>query len=371
MKQEEEPESVKEEVVEPVFSSSQGSKFRPAGSTLANKAAERQVKMEVKQEMIEGEYGPPPPSFDIEAYADRMAARQSDSDPAEPPKPIVKKESMNDGESSDIEMVITKKPAARKKPPTFRRSESRSASPKPIIAVLADATTSEPSSATPAAAGWFAKPASLVAAEANPAGDWSNEPLTPLEAALFSGTAGTKQDRELAKGLKESLLAKLPPFDSTHYPTPPTIIYSTKEVEIKKVLEGMKGPLAFDLEWPVSNRRGVEFPTALAQVCDESTILLVHVAKMAKKTLSPSLKALLENPEITKLGVMISGDGKKIERDFGVKCQGLFELNDSVKNFDGARWKARSRIVGLQDLVGFCTLLASPTTTSTDDAVVR
>lgn len=346
VEQEVKEEEAEQEIPAPIIHSFANSKFRPAGSTLATKKVEQPMDVEPA---IEGDFGPPPTSFDVEAYANRMAARQS---PDPDTIPIALDEGMVEGHSSDIEIVVKKKAAAKavfskaKKSTTttLKRSQSRSVPPLPVVDVLPDATLSELTSAKPT--GWFAKPASLIV-------DPSVAPSNPLEEALFAGTVGTKADREMAKLQKQALLARLPPFTSTVYPVPPTIIYSTKELEIKRVLGAMKGPLAFDLEWPVSNRRGVEFPTALAQVCDDKTILLIHLAKM--KGMSKSLKAMLENPEIKKFGVMISGDGKKIDRDFGVKCQGLVELNECVRKVDKDRWKARSRVVGMQDLAGFCT----------------
>ena len=82
--------------------------------------------------------------------------------------------------------------------------------------------------------------------------------------------------------------------------------------------------LGFDLEWEPSRTRGKENKTALVQVCDTKTVLLVHVSRMKRESeaktsqrrelifafpgFPESLKALIEDPKRVKLGVQIGGE---------------------------------------------------------------
>jgi ribonuclease D len=106
------------------------------------------------------------------------------------------------------------------------------------------------------------------------------------------------------------------------------------------------------LEWePYTWPGGVQGPTALAQVCDEKTILLIHVAKMP--SFSPSLRALVEDPSRIKLGVQISGDAQKLVRDGFVKHPaGMLELNHVARAIDATHKPTNSwGLIGLQALV--------------------
>jgi hypothetical protein len=90
-----------------------------------------------------------------------------------------------------------------------------------------------------------------------------------------------------------------------------------------KPTDPVNRPLGFDLEWDIATRRGAENRTALAQICDEKTVLLVHIARMrcesslisqfndmtdsVSSAFPPALKALIEDPTRIKLGVQIAG----------------------------------------------------------------
>ncbi|GAA5940834.1 3'-5' exonuclease [Sporobolomyces koalae] len=178
----------------------------------------------------------------------------------------------------------------------------------------------------------------------------SNGPREPPRSAF----KGRNADGRYQAAYKQYRLQKKWPvhFDYETWGTKkPTIVFTTDEQVVEQTLGKLRGPTGFDLEWDMFDKktRG-QGKTALVQVCDEDTILLVQVARM--KTFPSSLKAFIEDPTKIKLGVQISGDGKKLERDFGFKPRGLLELNDLTRRYDPQRHLNRYGLIGLQELVG-------------------
>lgn len=107
-----------------------------------------------------------------------------------------------------------------------------------------------------------------------------------------------------------------------------------------------------DLEWDSFSGYRTQGKTALAQVCDEKTILLIHVARM--KRFPPALQRLAEDPTRIKLGVQIAGDASKLQRDFSIRSQGTLDINALVHHYDPSRYVGRQRkgLIGLQELTG-------------------
>lgn len=100
-----------------------------------------------------------------------------------------------------------------------------------------------------------------------------NEPAVPAT----SGDASTSATP--APPEKE----KLPLYSYKQYPPTPAVVYTRHEEEANDLVECLKGPLGFDLEWPVVFRRGrapSERRTALVQICDARMIVLVQVSAM-------------------------------------------------------------------------------------------
>ncbi|KAL2010046.1 hypothetical protein VTN00DRAFT_5853 [Thermoascus crustaceus] len=92
--------------------------------------------------------------------------------------------------------------------------------------------------------------------------------------------------------------------------------------------------VGFDLEWKASASfmDPIQQQLSLIQLADEERIALFHVAlfrpvKTLDDLVSPSLKKVLESPEITKVGVSISGDSTRLKRVLGIEARGLFELS--------------------------------------------
>ncbi|GAA5960785.1 hypothetical protein JCM8115_000151 [Rhodotorula mucilaginosa] len=130
------------------------------------------------------------------------------------------------------------------------------------------------------------------------------------------------------------------------------LVYTSDEAVVEQELDKMTGPLGFDLEWDSFSGYRTQGKTALAQICDEKTILLVHIAKM--KRFPPALQKLAEDPMRIKLGVQIAGDASKLQRDFSIRSRGTLDINAVVHHYDPSRYVGRQRkgLIGLQELTG-------------------
>ena len=72
-------------------------------------------------------------------------------------------------------------------------------------------------------------------------------------------------------------------YSYKQYRPEPAVVYIQHEEEANDLVQGLKGPLGFDLEWVVIFRRGksaLSHPTALVQLCDSRMILLIQVSAM-------------------------------------------------------------------------------------------
>eukprot|EP00035_Acanthoeca_spectabilis_P009492 m.168035 g.168035 ORF g.168035 m.168035 type:complete len:393 (+) comp14741_c0_seq6:174-1352(+) len=85
------------------------------------------------------------------------------------------------------------------------------------------------------------------------------------------------------------------------------------------------GPFGFDIEWKVTFVKGEgQRSTALLQIGSTERVVLFRLCKTPR--FPPSLRDLLESPDIVKVGVGIHGDVLKLERDFGVSVDGAVDL---------------------------------------------
>lgn len=121
---------------------------------------------------------------------------------------------------------------------------------------------------------------------------------------------------------------------------PPAVHYckthETAEVQAAAFLD--EPIIGFDLEWEEysrSDRDSIKRCVSLVQIASESKIGLFHVAlfkgESADDLMPPNLRRLLETSEILKAGVNVAGDSRRLEKCFGVKMQGLFELSHLYK----------------------------------------
>lgn len=88
--------------------------------------------------------------------------------------------------------------------------------------------------------------------------------------------------------------------------------------------------LGFDTETKPSFKRGQVNKVALLQL---STADRAFLFQLHKTGLRPEVKAILSNPEITKVGVAIRDDIKTLQRLSFFKPGGFVELQEEVKDF--------------------------------------
>ncbi|KAG6867327.1 hypothetical protein C0993_004333 [Termitomyces sp. T159_Od127] len=120
----------------------------------------------------------------------------------------------------------------------------------------------------------------------------------------------------------------LPAYSYKDYTDPKAYVAYTRDVdEANDLIAALKpGPVAFDMEWCFSIARKTKVRrTAVIQIADSAgLVVIVHLSAMPR--FPKALQALLENPEIPKLGANIMADGKKLFRDYGVLAKNLLEL---------------------------------------------
>ena len=115
--------------------------------------------------------------------------------------------------------------------------------------------------------------------------------------------------------------------------------------DLKAELEQSDDPaIGFDMEWFFVAVNGKQRRTGLIQLATRSNVLLIHVAKFiapSARELPPNLMRILSSQAISKCGVMIEGDRKKLLRDFpGIENDqllGFVELGDLANEVCTAR----------------------------------
>lgn len=115
------------------------------------------------------------------------------------------------------------------------------------------------------------------------------------------------------------------------------VYYCKNAQDAELALQGFVGEkiLGLDLEWYAQARKnaGVRKNVSLMQIASSSRIVLLHLALYPPKDdfVTPTLRKLLEDPEVSKLGVWINGDCTRIAKFLGVEVQGKFELSHLYK----------------------------------------
>ena len=98
-----------------------------------------------------------------------------------------------------------------------------------------------------------------------------------------------------------------------------------------------KNVIGFDIEWKpnATSKDGIKDNVALIQLASEERIALFHIARYAKdgieNLVSPSLKRLMEDASITKVGVAVKSDCTRLAKYMGIQARGLFELSHLYK----------------------------------------
>jgi hypothetical protein len=93
-----------------------------------------------------------------------------------------------------------------------------------------------------------------------------------------------------------------------------------------------KKVLGFDIEWkPWASPKSIKDNASLVQIASEDRIALFHISLFQGETpeelLPPTLKTILQSPDIIKVGVAIKGDFTRLQNHLGVQARGVFEIS--------------------------------------------
>lgn len=120
----------------------------------------------------------------------------------------------------------------------------------------------------------------------------------------------------------------------------PRLHYCTKLEQAEQVARLFSGEqiIGFDIEWEMGStvtKSSIKDNVSLIQIACDDRIALFQVALFTgdskEELMPPSLKAILESPDILKTGVNVSGDFTRLRKCLGVEGQGIFELSHLYK----------------------------------------
>ncbi|POS79429.1 3'-5' exonuclease [Diaporthe helianthi] len=117
--------------------------------------------------------------------------------------------------------------------------------------------------------------------------------------------------------------------------------------------------IGFDLEWSMDGYKttSARKNVSLVQLASQSRVALIHVAAFPIKDelVPPTLKSIMEDPEITKTGVWIKGDCTRLQKYLGIESRGIFELSHLFRQVkytkNGRHDLINKRLVRLADQV--------------------
>jgi len=122
-----------------------------------------------------------------------------------------------------------------------------------------------------------------------------------------------------------------------------------------------KEVVGFDIEWKpqAQTTDGLKKNVSLIQLASEERIALFHIARYPKGEtvddfLAPTLKSIMEDPNISKVGVSVKSDCTRLRKFMGIESRGLFELSHLyklVKFSPGNVKKIDKRLVSLAQQV--------------------
>lgn len=117
--------------------------------------------------------------------------------------------------------------------------------------------------------------------------------------------------------------------------------------------------IGFDLEWSTESYKttSARKNVSLVQISSQSRVALLHLAMFPSKDelVPPTLKRIMEDPEITKTGVWIKGDCTRLRKHLGIESRGVFELSHLFRQVkytrNGRHDLINKRLVSLADQV--------------------
>ncbi|KAH7071372.1 hypothetical protein BKA63DRAFT_517839 [Paraphoma chrysanthemicola] len=144
---------------------------------------------------------------------------------------------------------------------------------------------------------------------------------------------------------------------------PVQILYSKTRADSERIArQFLNEPvIGFDMEWPWNDwkRPDLQNKIGLIQLASEDRIALFHIGLHAGKTtddiMAPSLRKIIESPDIGKLGVgVLSADFARLRRYFRLNPRGAVELSHLYRLIKFGGWKPElvsTKLVSLARLV--------------------
>lgn len=169
------------------------------------------------------------------------------------------------------------------------------------------------------------------------------EPVDPAQDELPETTTSFKMTEELFRAAKTAepkskewywshKLYRGPPDEKGESHEPKVhyckTIQTTEQVLAKHFKDSKV--LGFDIEWRENAYRTSDAKqnVSLIQIANEERIALFHIACYPKNQLvPPTLKKIMEDPSVTKVGVSIKADCTRLRTHMSIDCRGIFELS--------------------------------------------
>ncbi|KAJ5987049.1 hypothetical protein N7451_011414 [Penicillium sp. IBT 35674x] len=157
---------------------------------------------------------------------------------------------------------------------------------------------------------------------------------------------GASSPRETTVGSEENVKDGVPPLFWTHSSQrgpggQKLIVHYCRTLESTEEVARLfldSKVIGFDMEWKAqaSAWDSIQSNLSLIQVANEERIALFQIAlfkpgQTLKDLVAPSLKQLLESPDITKVGVSIKADATRLRKYLGVEARSIFELSHLFK----------------------------------------
>ncbi|KAK4192989.1 putative Werner syndrome helicase [Podospora australis] len=168
-------------------------------------------------------------------------------------------------------------------------------------------------------------------------------PFTPLEFKI--PVEAFQSARKAAEGTPESFwtysLYRGPGGTEGVSDAKVKVHYCTSLTTTERVLQQYfmhEKVIGLDLEWAPDalKHQGARRNVSVIQLASPSRIAIFHIALYPKGSkgsdlVSPTLKKLIEDPEITKCGVWIKGDCSRLRSFMGIDARSIFELSHLYK----------------------------------------
>ncbi|CCM05408.1 uncharacterized protein FIBRA_07625 [Fibroporia radiculosa] len=166
-----------------------------------------------------------------------------------------------------------------------------------------------------------------------PASDFPSRPKRPSKpnkgpvVSTISGAISELLVEHNSKVHAKSKDAMLPLYSYKTYIPEPVVVYTRHEEEADELVQVLKSPLGFDMEWRVmwgQNKHTMQRRTALVQLSDERMILLIQVSAMQRKSVALPFEHVWIF--LYRVPAKTQDDGEKLFRDYGILAANLVEL---------------------------------------------